>query len=1573
MNIEPTTSNSDQTKEDQLPAVDTPDGVHVPNVHVPETTIPQNNDTKLEEIKIVAVASAATAESISKIINDEQEAESKSIKSVNKTDSDVGQIKSSDDRNETRVISLDTIIRKGLNEQMPMTAKDIDNIVPNAIKQQQDASLKQSEKLASEKEFALVYESSDDYQSSVDDKYEDELDVNVKQPGDEQKTNAETKEVETTDHKEQKNVPPQLICETVLEETLATDATGATDLSIKAVDENQAESTQLNESNDSSASDHSFDDFESDSGSAHSSRKKQKRRESTAAENTVHDDADKKYSEEAGETGEDVANDPGPRLNRRGKPRKSYDETDNEQVKKKVGRKMKIQRYSGPKRPGVRGRPKRDDGLSCYKDLNPAISSSTATPMDELMALGHSLFSEFAPKKPGRPKRDNFLPEMNPEPEIDATNEMTADNVTRAQQNIDDPSTHPQLMFRRKPGRPKIDKESGGHIVFQNSELTVVNKPAKIKGEVVDSQDETGMVMHHSKDISIVPIIKAVTNKDISRSYNLPIETTITSYGHDRSIQEANIRNMKQDPDDNTYSMAPIDDMLEVHHVEEYIPETYDGSEGRRRGRKPKVERSTYSEMTLSEPYVLSGDRQHSKSNNGGSISVKKIEDLLEIPTRMPTLQDFSYPELTLSTTNKPSSNNNSRLNPLAAQVAHRAINKRVRGSRLSGTKPTYAELSESSNDVPESSERTMSKARKIHWKQQKKLKAAVKPHWGEQWKANLNSAKNQTPLPDDNSGGKEISSQEATSNLSALADPTSPALPINPAGLSTPKTELAHKEFDESVKEILQMRQKRVPKLKYSSYDFKVRRDPNKPKMVLKFKKKYYKKKKNLITTPVASHDSGTGTTNYEPESKLQAEGETPPVKVYKKPGPKPKPKLPAPIQSPTIPSNQDPTPPTTSKDAERIKRKYVRKSIQVETHQDEPSISPVIDNSDEVQSSKRKLYDTSQASGSETVNKKVKNVKFNELNDQSTSKIYLENYNKVLQDRNDVLLEILEQRSAEIRSLKLRVSNMTKSDDESKLTEKKDNGEESWSPAELSKAYSLQKLSKSFYSYVQDRFSLPLPPSIDVDRFIDCITVTKGLLTSMMQILEFDGETMSEVERVTILQISELKMESMYEYDDNLDNIIGPHSRMTVVVAKGLYSDWSQAVYLNFDLTTMKDILNMIIEELHKIKFPVVACVCKYVDGEPSIWSEFNIGMGCNYFSHPVTTEFIYTFYYIDDLMLATRNNFVENGFTTDICRINASPLVELIKVHDLRFPIRSETLTTKCDNISNVVNLFSKHTSSLLRILMPQNEIATSLADFCAVLGSFYRLMNSQNGNAVSGDDHAAEEPYGKNIEYQNDILNETQLHFYKLRCPGNSKMSEFQRATMMCIESLKMLQHSTKQKFKVDCFPTRNITGEYLKKRIQQSLTANHETLAHLTPLKSMGVVKDIFLQAKSADSLMFETTAKLFFDEDIDTKLPESHYVDLLIDWIAEKYEKKHTNTNNDDFIKKMHKFEEQFQSIQNPQFKIAENSVTKVFKKLKSHTFGMFLEVIHKFVVQRHLLRIKYLNAVSAMRMVEPN
>lgn len=616
----------------------------------------------------------------------------------------------------------------------------------------------------------------------------------------------------------------------------------------------------------------------------------------------------------------------------------------------------------------------------------------------------------------------------------------------------------------------------------------------------------------------------------------------------------------------------------------------------------------------------------------------------------------------------------------------------------------------------------------------------------------------------------------------------------------------------------------------------------------------------------------------------------------------------------------------------------------------------------------------------------------------EQSTTNIYLENYNRVLQDRNKLLLEILEQRSAEIRNLKMRVSNMVKTsdldkqDDEAENSEKNTNATDDtvWSMAELAKAYSLQKLSKPFYQYVQDRFALPLPPPNDVNKYIGDIHLTRGLLTQMVQILEYDGETMSDLDKVTVLQISQVPLNPIFEYDIDTDNIIGPHRSMTVVVARGLYSNWTQAVYLNFDTTTFKLSLNLVIEELHKIKFPVVACVCQYVDGKPNLWNELSVNAGCNYFSHPITTDFIYAFYYIDDLLLTMQRYFLKNGFTTtdNGQTITKDAIEKLLSHENTKVPINKDVINLNADTatIKNAIQLFSKQTANMIRFCLATDDSANACADFLDVISSFYMLMNSKKSYTTTSP-HPTKLPYGKNLEFQNNVLNEIQLHFYKIRCPGRSKMSDFQRATMMSIESLKMLQHSTKQKYKVDSFATHNITSEYFLKEfnhivaeqrnsdcndsdmdIEMDTTPTAVTL--LSPLKAFCIIKEIFLKPTKlkAEDYLTVTSETCFYENEIDPTRSEREYVEELIQWIADKYKDKHPNSvgqANEEFVRKMNKFEDMFQSIQNPQFKIAEGVVTKVFKKLKSHTFGMFLDVIHTFVMQRHLLRIKYQNAIG--------
>lgn len=677
-------------------------------------------------------------------------------------------------------------------------------------------------------------------------------------------------------------------------------------------------------------------------------------------------------------------------------------------------------------------------------------------------------------------------------------------------------------------------------------------------------------------------------------------------------------------------------------------------------------------------------------------------------------------------------------------------------------------------------------------------------------------------------------------------------------------------------------------------------------------------------------------------------------------------------------------------------MKRKYTRKEICAENadtnvqHEDSQTTGGDSDNR------KRKIKEATSSGGTvseiETndmeerrARKKLKRKRHREAalqkladDDPISNKLYLENYNQVLQDRNKVLLEILEQRSAEIRNLKLRVSNMTKTDDElNAAAEKKEivKDDGSWTITELSKAYSLQRLSTPFYQYVQDRFALPLPAIQDVTTYINNINLTRGVLKSTFGILENDGETMNDLQRVTVLQISQIDLDPVYEYDSAMDTIIGPFKTMTVVVAKGLYAKWSQAVYINFDVTSFKQSLNLVIEELHKIKFSVVACACNFVDGKPNIWNELDVCVGCNYFSHPITTDFIYAFYYIDDIIVTIKDYFLKDGFTTDVGQdINKEPIEAVTNQHRIKGALHQAIVDSPENrNINMAMELFSKQTANLIRIGLPKVDANTNCADFIDVISSFYQLMNSKKSHTTISQS-LAELPYGKNLEYQNNILNEIQLNFYKLRCPGTVKLSDFQRATMMSMESLKMLQHSTKQKYKIDSFPTHNITSEYLKKHCPNEY-------GNLSPLKAFGILKETFLKytnlaatvpsdstSNSSVSEMITKPETLFYEDTIDVSQTEAHYVNLLIQWIGEKYKERHpisVGPDNEEFLKKMQKYEHVFQQLQNPNFQIFEGVVTKVMQKFKSHTFGMFIDVLQTFVVQRHLLRIKYYNAVG--------
>lgn len=251
-----------------------------------------------------------------------------------------------------------------------------------------------------------------------------------------------------------------------------------------------------------------------------------------------------------------------------------------------------------------------------------------------------------------------------------------------------------------------------------------------------------------------------------------------------------------------------------------------------------------------------------------------------------------------------------------------------------------------------------------------------------------------------------------------------------------------------------------------------------------------------------------------------------------------------------------------------------------------------------------------------------------------------------QALEERNRVLFELFEKRGDEIRILKQRMSNLINDKVEPSI----DLDSMAWTNIELCKAYSLQRLNIPVFTYMRDKFSIPMPSTDDVRKFVRGIQLVRGLQTTMLRMLECDGQIYQEHEKLTILQVSYIKTDEKFEYNEDLDLIVGPHKYLTLIVARGLYRDWSQVVYFNFDTRVSKQNLNCVIEALHKIDFPVAALASNFEEGKTDIFVDLSINYGKGFFQHPITQEKIHCFYYLDDMLQATNAHFFGGHLTID-----------------------------------------------------------------------------------------------------------------------------------------------------------------------------------------------------------------------------------------------------------------------------------------------------------------------------------
>lgn len=303
-------------------------------------------------------------------------------------------------------------------------------------------------------------------------------------------------------------------------------------------------------------------------------------------------------------------------------------------------------------------------------------------------------------------------------------------------------------------------------------------------------------------------------------------------------------------------------------------------------------------------------------------------------------------------------------------------------------------------------------------------------------------------------------------------------------------------------------------------------------------------------------------------------------------------------------------------------------------------------------------------------------------------------------------------------------------------------------------------------------------------------------GVLGDVLKIMKLNGEGMQSYEKLTVLMFDEVKVASTLEYDVVRDEVIGPHSQMHVIMARGIASNWKQQVYVDFDKKMTKEIIFDVIEKLDEIGFKTICCVSDCGGGNIGLWKALNINYEDPVFSIPNGREIVYV-PDVPHILKLLRNWLLDTGFLIGDQIINKKPLESLISKTSTELSVchklNSEHLTCagpQRQKVRLASQLLSHTTAIALLHYRPieDNKLFEDTANFIELINNWFDLMNVRHPNDKRTPFTT---PYGLALEEQDLLLNKMYDTILSMRCTGKFGLQIFQKAILMQINGTKVL--------------------------------------------------------------------------------------------------------------------------------------------------------------------------------------
>ncbi|KAF0306299.1 Transposable element P transposase [Amphibalanus amphitrite] len=137
-----------------------------------------------------------------------------------------------------------------------------------------------------------------------------------------------------------------------------------------------------------------------------------------------------------------------------------------------------------------------------------------------------------------------------------------------------------------------------------------------------------------------------------------------------------------------------------------------------------------------------------------------------------------------------------------------------------------------------------------------------------------------------------------------------------------------------------------------------------------------------------------------------------------------------------------------------------------------------------------------------------------------------------------------------------------------------------------------------------------LPLPSLSTLQRWLADFVLAPNSSDVQVRMLRRLLSSMSEQDRCCCIMMDEMDIMGVATYDNQLDQILGPHKHLQLFLVSGIFTTWKLPMLYAFDTPVTKELLLKLIKDVEGAGGRVVSTVSDMGSGNLALWRSLGIG---------------------------------------------------------------------------------------------------------------------------------------------------------------------------------------------------------------------------------------------------------------------------------------------------------------------------------------------------------------------------